>query len=44
MREELGFWLAVACVSVAAVALFKLLAASKVGEKVPGAQALAAFI
>lgn len=41
---ELGFWLAVGCAAVAAVALFKLLATTKVGEAVPGIRDLAAFI
>jgi type IV secretory pathway component VirB8 len=44
VRDEIGFWLAVAFVAVAAVALFKLAAASPLGEKVPGVRSLAAFV
>lgn len=44
MGREAGFWLAVALVALAAVALFKLLATTPVGEHVPGLRELAAFI
>jgi hypothetical protein len=44
MKEELGFWLAVMLVAVAGVALFKLSAASKLGERVPGRRDLATFV
>lgn len=43
MKEELGFWLAVALVAVAGVAIFKLVGA-RVGESVPAIGQLAAFI
>jgi hypothetical protein len=43
MDRELSFWAAVALVSVAAVALFKI-AAAHLGGKVPALADLAAFI
>ncbi|MGH9042677.1 MAG: hypothetical protein ACRDZ3_20875 [Acidimicrobiia bacterium] len=43
MTQELSFWGAVALVAVAAIALFKILAA-KVGDRVPALAELAAFI
>lgn len=43
MTQELSFWSAVALVAVAAVALFKILAAN-LGAKVPALADLAAFI
>lgn len=44
MGRELSFWLAVALIAVAAVALTKLLAASEAGAKVPGLRPLASII
>lgn len=44
MKYELGFWLAVALVAIAAIALLKVLAATPAGETVPGLRDLAAFI
>lgn len=44
MDRELSFWLAVMLIAVAGVALFKLLAASKAGEHVPGLRPLAALV
>jgi hypothetical protein len=44
MKEELGFWLAVMLVSVAGVALFKLGAASSLGDRIPAYRDLAAFV
>jgi hypothetical protein len=44
MGREFGFWLAVALVAIVGLALFKLLAASPVGERIPGAQELAGFL
>ncbi len=44
MDREIPFWLAVMLIAVAGVALFKLLAASAVGEKLPGVRPLAALI
>lgn len=44
MKAELAYWLTVALVAIAAVALFKLAAASPVGRAVPGMTKLAAFI
>lgn len=41
---EVGFWLAVGLAAVAAVALFKLGAAGRLGELVPGYRDLAAFL
>jgi hypothetical protein len=41
---ELGFWLAVGLAAVAAVALFKLGAATQLGAVVPGYRELAAFL
>jgi hypothetical protein len=40
---ELGFWLAVALVAIASVALFKI-AGAKFGDHVPALGQLAAFI
>lgn len=42
--REARFWASVALVAVASVALFKLFAASKVGEMFPALRELAAFI
>lgn len=44
MHRELGFWVAVVCVSIAGTALFKLGAATKVGAALPGYRSLAAFL
>lgn len=44
MREEAGFWLTVALVAIVAVVVFKLVAASRFGEIVPGARRTAAVI
>lgn len=44
MSREAGFWLAVALVAIGATALFKLLATTTVGERIPGLRELAAFI
>lgn len=44
MKEEIGFWLAVALVAIAGVAGFKLLAITQVGDAVPGLRKLAAFV
>jgi hypothetical protein len=44
MDRELPFWLAVMLLAVAGVALFKLAAATAVGERVPGMRPLAALI
>ena len=44
MDREISFWLAVMLIAVAGVALFKLLAASQVGEHVPGVRPLANLI
>lgn len=44
MSREIPFWLAVMLLAVAGVALFKLTAATAVGERVPGMRALAALI
>lgn len=43
MHYELGFWLAVMLVSVAGVALFKLLAA-QIGDHLPALEKLGAFL
>jgi len=43
VKKELGFWLAVACVAIAGVAVFKIVGA-KVGDRVPAVSQLAAFI
>jgi hypothetical protein len=42
--REISFWLAVMLIAVAGVALFKLLAATAAGEKIPGVRPLAALI
>lgn len=44
MGREIPFWLSVMLLAVAGVALFKLVAASAVGEHVPGVRPLAALI
>lgn len=44
MDRELPFLLAVMLLAVAGVALFKLAAASAIGDKVPGVRPLAALI
>lgn len=44
MREEIGFWVAVGLVAVAAVAIFKLGSQTEIGQKVPGYEPLAKFI
>jgi hypothetical protein len=44
LRDELGFWCAVALVAIAGVALFKIGAATKAGDAIPGYRQLAAFI
>lgn len=44
MDREIPFWLAVMLIAVAGVALFKLVAASSVGEHVPGVRPLAALL
>lgn len=44
MDREISFWLAVMLIAVAGVALFKLFAASAVGERIPGVRPLANII
>ena len=44
MRRELSFWLTVALIAIAAIALLKLAARSTAGEKIPGLAALADLI
>lgn len=44
MDREFSFWLAVMLIAVAGVALFKLIAATAVGEYVPGVRPLAELI
>ena len=44
LREELSFWIAVGLVAVASVALFKIAAASKAGESIPGLRELAEIV
>ncbi|MFA5711812.1 hypothetical protein [Mycolicibacterium sp.] len=44
MASEIRFWLAAMFVAVAGVALFKIIAATPVGEHVPGLRELAAFV
>lgn len=44
MQFEIGFWLAVGLVGIAAVALLKVLAGTPVGASVPGLRELAAFL
>lgn len=44
MALELGYWLTIALVAIAAVIAFKLLAGSAVGDAVPGLRELGAFI
>lgn len=44
MKAEAAYWLTVALVAIASVILFKLAAASEIGDKVPGVRKLAAFI
>jgi hypothetical protein len=44
MREELGFWVTVGIVAVVTIALFKLAAASKLGEAIPALGTLGAFV
>jgi hypothetical protein len=43
MREEIGFWLAVAFVAIAAMCLFKWSGTTKLGDAIPGYRSLAAF-
>lgn len=44
MGPEIRFWLAAMLVSVAGVALFKIIAGTPIGEHVPGLRELAAFL
>jgi hypothetical protein len=44
VKEELGYWLAVGIAAIVALALFKLLAATKAGDVVPALRDLAAFV
>jgi UPF0716 family protein affecting phage T7 exclusion len=44
MREELGFWLTVAIVAIVAVVGFKVVAATRLGDVIPGARRAAAVI
>jgi hypothetical protein len=44
MQFEIGFWLAVALVGIAGVALFKVAAGTALGASVPGMRELAAFL
>lgn len=44
MDREISFWLSVMLITVAGVALFKLVAASAAGEHVPGLRPLANLI
>lgn len=44
MGREISFYVTVMLLGVAGVALFKLLAASEVGEQVPGVRPLAALL
>jgi predicted exporter len=44
MVNDLAYWLSIAVVAIVAVVTFKLLAASAVGEKIPGLAELGDFI
>lgn len=44
MGLEIGYWLTIAIVAIVAVVMFKLLAATSVGQRIPGLTELGSFI